>query len=146
LEELQRQFELKMSIRERTTETNTAVNQIRKLRTQIEAWEKRAGSNAAITDAARAAKDQLGAVEAELTNVDFEKPRPGPNRIKEKFDALSSMIDESDDAPTQGALEVYDLLRAQLEAQSARLREVLDGPVAQLNAVIAREELSAVGV
>ena len=41
-DELQRQFELKMSIRERTSETNTAVNQIRRLRAQIEGWEKRA--------------------------------------------------------------------------------------------------------
>ncbi|MBV9598388.1 MAG: glycosyl hydrolase [Chloroflexi bacterium] len=145
LEELQRQFELKMAIRERTSETNTAVNQIRRLRAQIEAWEKRAGSKTAVRDAARAAKDQLKSVEAELINVDFEKPRPGPNRLKEKFDALSSMIDESDDAPTRGAHEVYDMLRQQLEAQQTRLREVLDGPVAELNAAIAREGVPAVG-
>jgi photosystem II stability/assembly factor-like uncharacterized protein len=146
LEDLQRQFELKMSIRERTSETNTAVNQIRRLRAQIEAWEKRAGSNATVREAARTATDQLRGVEAELINVDFEKPRPGPNRIKEKFDALSSMIDESDDAPTRGAFEVYDMLRQQLEVQQGRLREVLDGPVAEFNAVVAREGLAAVGV
>src|SRR5262249_19757323 len=105
-DELQRQFDLKMLIRERTSETYTAVNQVRRLRGQIEAWEKRAGSNTAVRDAARNSKDQLRSVEAELINVDFEKPRPGPNRIKEKFDALSSMIDESDDAPTRGAYEV----------------------------------------
>jgi hypothetical protein len=144
--ELQRQFELKMSIRERTSETNTAVNKIRRLRAQIEAWEKRAVSNAAVRDAARAARDQLRAVEAELINVDFEKPRPGPNRIKEKFDALSSMIDESDDPPTRGAFEVYDVLRAQLETQLARFGEVLDGPVAELNAVITREGIPAIGI
>ncbi len=144
--ELERQFALKLSIRERTSETNTAVNQIRRLRAQVEAWEKRAGSNAGIRDAARAAKDQLRSVEVELINVDFEKPRPGPNRVKEKLDALSSMIDESDDPPTQGALDVYELLRGELESQLARLRTVLDGPVAEFNAVVAREGLPAVGV
>jgi photosystem II stability/assembly factor-like uncharacterized protein len=146
-EELRRQFELKMSIRERTSETNTAVNQIRRLRAQIEAWEKRLGaSNTSVRDAARGLKDQLRAVEAELINLDFEKPRPGPNRIKEKLDALSSMIDESDDAPTEGAFQVYEVLRAQLETQLARLREVVDGPVAELNAAIAREGIPAIGV
>ncbi|MBV9577926.1 MAG: glycosyl hydrolase [Chloroflexi bacterium] len=145
LEELQRQFELKMAIRERTSETNTAVNQIRRLRAQIESWEQRAGSNTAVRNAARTVKDQLRAVEAELINVEFEKPRPGPNRIKEKFDALSSMIDESDDAPTQGALQVYDMLAQQLETQTARLREVVAGPVAEFNAAITREGIPPVG-
>jgi hypothetical protein len=145
-DELQRQFDLKISIRERTSETNTAVNQIRRLRGQIEAWEKRAGSNTAVRDAARAAKDALRGVEAELINVDFEKPRPGTNRIKEKLDSLSSMIDESDDAPTQGAFEVYDMLRGQLETQTARLREAIDGPVAAFNSVIAVERLAAVSL
>ncbi|HEY1291563.1 MAG TPA: glycosyl hydrolase [Chloroflexota bacterium] len=145
-DDLQRQFELKMSIRERTSETNTAVNQIRRLRGQIEAWEKRAGTNTTVRDAARNARDQLRSVEAELINVDFEKPRPGPNRIKEKFDALSSMIDESDDAPTRGAYEVYEMLRGQLDAQRARLQQVIEGPVAEFNAVITREAIPAVGV
>jgi hypothetical protein len=145
-EELQRQFDLKMSIRERTSETNTAINQIRRLRAQIEAWEKRADATGALRDAARLAKEALRGVEAELINVDFEKPRPGPNRIKEKFDSLSSMIDESDDPPTQGAVDVYEMLRGQLEVQLARSREVMAGRVAEFNAVIAREGLPAVGV
>ena len=84
-------------------------------------------------------------VEGELINLDFEKPRPGPNRIKEKLDALSSMIDESDDAPTRGALEVYDMLREQLEAQLGRLKEVVDGPVRSFNELIRSEGLPAVG-
>ena len=90
-------------------------------------------------------KEQLLSIESELINVDFEKPRPGPNRIKEKLDALSSMIDESDDAPTQGAYAVYGMLRGQLESQQARLREVVDGPISELNAAIAREGIPAIG-
>jgi hypothetical protein len=56
------------------------------------------------------------------------------------------MIDESDDAPTQGAFQVYEMLRAQLETQLAALRDVLDGPVAEFNALIQREGLQPVGV
>ena len=56
------------------------------------------------------------------------------------------MIDESDDPPTQGAFDVYALLRAQLEAQSARLQDVIGGPVAELNALITREGIPAIGV
>jgi photosystem II stability/assembly factor-like uncharacterized protein len=144
--ELEAQFKLKLAIRDRSSETNTAINQIRRIRQQVEEWEKRAGDRAQIKDAARSLKDQLRSIEAELINIDFEKPRPGPNRIKEKLDALSSMIDESDDAPTRGAQEVYDLLRTQLETQLARLRELIDGPIQSFNQLLRSLEVPPVGV
>src|SRR5918912_31216 len=140
------EFELKLAIRDRTSETNTAINQIRRLRQQVEEWEKRAGDRAQIKDAAKSLKDQLRGVEAELINVDFEKPRPGPNRIKEKLDPLSSMIDESDDAPTRGAYEVYDMLRAQVETQLGRLRELVDGPIKSFNELIQSQGVPPVAV
>jgi photosystem II stability/assembly factor-like uncharacterized protein len=144
--QLREQFELKVAIRDRTSETNTAINQLRRMREQVEAWEKRAGEREAIKSASKSLKEQLRAIEAELINVDFEKPRPGPNRIKEKLDSLSSMIDESDDAPTRGAHEVYDLLRTQLEAQLAALRALLEGPVAAFNELIRSDGPPPVGV
>ena len=140
------QFELKLAIRDRTSETNTAINQIRRIRQQVEDWEKRAGDRAQIKEAAKSLKDQLRSIEAELINVDFEKPRPGPNRIKEKLDALSSMIDESDHAPTRGAHEVYDLLRGQLETQLARLRELIDGPINAFNQLLRSLDVPPVGI
>ena len=125
-----------MAIRERSSEAHAAINQIRRVREQVEAWEKRAADRAGMKDAAVALKDQLKAVEGELINLDFEKPRPGTNRVKEKLDALSSMIDESDDAPTRGAHEVYEQLRAQLDEQRRKLTEVLDGPVKAFNELV----------
>jgi hypothetical protein len=145
-EDLRAQFDLKLAIRDRTSETNTAINQLRRLRKQVEEWEKRAGDRARLRDAAKALKEQLKGVEGELINLDFEKPRPGPNRIKEKFDALSSMIDESDEKPTRGAHEVYDMLRGQLERQLARFKELCDGPVKEFNELIRSEGLPVVGV
>ncbi len=144
--DLRAQFELKLAIRDRTSETNTAINQLRRFRQQVEDWEKRAGDRTSIRDAAKSLKDELKGVEGELINLDFEKPRPGPNRIKEKFDALSSMIDESDHAPTRGAQEVYEMLRSQLEAQLARLKKLVDGPVKSFNELILAEGLPPVGV
>ena len=144
--DLEAQFALKLAIRDRTSETNTAINQIRRIRQQVEEWDKRAGDRAQIKDAAKSLRDQLRSIEAELINVDFEKPRPGPNRIKEKLDALSSMIDESDDRPTRGAYEVYDLLRTQLETQLARFRELLDGPIPSFNQLLRSLEVPPVGV
>ncbi|MGI9148353.1 MAG: VPS10 domain-containing protein [Chloroflexota bacterium] len=129
LDDLKAQFDLKMAIRDRSSEAHATINLIRRVREQVEAWEKRAADQGGVKDSARALKDQLKAVEGELINLDFEKPRPGTNRVKEKLDALSSMIDESDHAPTRGAHEVYEQLRAQLEEQRRALTELLEGPV-----------------
>jgi hypothetical protein len=145
-EDLKAQFELKAAIRDRSSETHTAINQIRRVREQVEQWDKRAGDRPAVKDAARELKDQLRAVEAELINLDFEKPRPGPNRIKEKWDALSSMIDESDHAPTAGAREFYAVLNAQLEAQRAKLEQLINGPVKAFSDLIQKEAVPPIAV
>jgi len=81
-----------------------------------------------------------------LINLDFEKPRPGTNRVKEKLDALSSMIDESDHAPTRGAQEVYEQLRSQLEEQRRKLKEVLDGPAKAFGELVKSLDLPPIAI
>ena len=88
----------------------------------------------------------MTAVERELMKLDADKPRPGGARLKEKLQALSGMIDESDHAPTRGATEVYDLLSGQLEAQRRQLREVLDQPLSEFNAVVSALGIQPVAV
>lgn len=146
LADLQAQFKLRLAIRDRTSETIVAINQIGRIRSQVEQWEKRSGGRASVKDAARALKDQLKAVEAELTNLDIKKPRPGLNRLKEKWEALGSIVDESDDPPTRGAQEVYDQLSSQLQAELQKLKEVVEGPVKDFNALIQKEGVPPVGV
>ena len=57
------------------------------------------------------------------------------------MDALSSMIDESDDAPTRGAHELYAQLRAQLEEQRGKLAEVLEGPASAFGELVKSLEI-----
>jgi photosystem II stability/assembly factor-like uncharacterized protein len=146
LDDLKAQFELKRAIRDRSSEAHAAINQIRRLREQVESWDKRASERAEVKEAARSLKEQLKAVEGELINLDYEKPRPGVNRLKEKLDALSSMIDESDDLPTRGAQELYEELHNQLNEQRRKLDEVVAGPVRSFNELVKSLELPAIGV
>jgi photosystem II stability/assembly factor-like uncharacterized protein len=124
--DLAAQFELKTAIRDRASEANVALNRIHRVRTQLDEWVQRAkGPNdeqaARLEEAATQLKDQLRAVEGALINLDAERPRPGPAQIKEKLAALSGLVDEAEQAPTQGAREVYELLRERLEAQREKL-------------------------
>ena len=116
------------------------------MREQVEEWAKRSADHPAIKEAARSLKDELRAIEAELINLDFEKPRPGLNRIKEKWDALSSMIDESDHAPTAGAQAFYAELKTQLDAQRDNLQKLVDGPVKTFSALVQKEGVPPIAV
>jgi photosystem II stability/assembly factor-like uncharacterized protein len=124
-DDLRAQLKLKLALRDRLSELHEALNRITRVRRQLEEWERRANSSQ-VSDATRTLKDELAAIERELMNLDAQKPRPGPSRLKEKLSILSSMIDESDHSPTQGAHEVYALLREQLDEQRQRLARLLD--------------------
>src|SRR6266567_2658508 len=68
--DMQAQFELKLAIRERLSETHSAINQIRRVRDQVEEWLKRAPDSTAIKEGARSLKEELKTVEGKLINLD----------------------------------------------------------------------------
>ncbi|HEV8192336.1 MAG TPA: hypothetical protein VGP82_12785, partial [Ktedonobacterales bacterium] len=147
-EDLRAQFDLKRSIRDQVDEVHRTINQIRRLRKQVESWEERAkadDSHKSIVEAAGPLKEKLTALEGELINTDPDKPQPGPAQLKEKLASLSAMIDESDDVPTQGALGVFALLSEQAGSVQSRLHELLDGDVAAFNELVRASGLPAVG-
>jgi photosystem II stability/assembly factor-like uncharacterized protein len=140
-EELVSQFELKLAIRDRVSELNAGLNRLRRIRAQIEATEERAkvgGGNEELEQAAKALKDELTAIEKNLTLVDSTNPRPGPIKAKEKFGALSGMIDESDDPPTMNAHEVYTLLSEQVEEELTKLHHIASEDAVSFNNLVQR--------
>jgi len=143
--DLEAQLAMKVSVRDRLSEVNTLLNDIQRVREQVEAWTKRSDDRA-LRDAAQSFNDQLKAAEGELINLTSDKPRPGTSRVKEKFESLSGMIDEADAAPTQGAREVYAMLEAQLKEQQKRLADVLDQPLRAVNNAVTALGLPPIGV
>jgi photosystem II stability/assembly factor-like uncharacterized protein len=146
--DLRAQFELKSAIRDRLDEVHVALNTLRRLRGQIEGWEGRAKGVAGgegLTEAAKSLKDTLTAIEGELINVNADKPQPGASALKEKLATLSGMIDESDDAPTQGAREVYTLLSEQVGVEREKLQRVMDEDIKSFNDLVRSLELPPVG-
>ena len=133
---LEEQYELKASIRDEVSRVHEALNQLRTVRKQLIAWTERTEedeANKAIYEQANKLKEDLDEIEGKLLNVTADKPRPGASAIREKLVALSAMIDESDDRPTQGGQEVYAMLADQIEATTAQLRRTLTDDVAALN-------------
>ncbi len=133
--ELQEQFEMKLALRNDISTVHEALNQLRGIKKQVEAWEGRLKDDSNREEVVKAAgevKEALTAVEGELTNLDSDKAQPGVSKLKEKLVALSMMIDESDHAPTAGAVEVQAMIGDQLETIQARLRQTISDDVQKL--------------
>ena len=131
-EDLQAQYQMKSDIRDLVSSTNEAINQINSVRNQVEEWAKRADAGddpEGVRSAAEEVKEKLKSVEGELTQLDAGAAQPGESKIREKLLSLTAMIDESDARPTQGAEEVHKLLSEQLDAQKARLAQIISEDV-----------------
>ncbi|HET9017484.1 MAG TPA: glycosyl hydrolase, partial [Thermomicrobiaceae bacterium] len=147
VQDLEEQYRVKRDLRDRISEVHRAINQIRSVRKQVESWESRAsdaGKGNAIAAAAGTLKEQLGAIEGQLIQVNSGKAQPGTAALNEKLSTLSGMIDESDDRPTAGAREVYDMLAEQVQDVTARLRDVLERDLAAFNGAIESSGVPAV--
>lgn len=131
-DDVKAQFALKQQICDQLSTVHATLNQIYKVRGQVEEWERRAKGHASeerVTTAATALKDQLKTIEGTLVNLDADKSQPGTAKLKEKLGALSAMIDESDHIPTRGAGEVYTMLEGHVEAEQKKFQQLLDETV-----------------
>jgi len=137
-DDLAAQFALKLAIRDQLSVVHGLLNQIQRVRKQVDEWEARlkarqpaGGSAEPLTAAATALRDRLAALEGDLLLVEPDKPQPAPNKLKEKLATLSSMIDESDHPPTRGATELFASLSAQAADARSRLDQIIAEDVAR---------------
>ncbi len=80
-----------------------------------------------------------------LIQTNPDASQPGGARLKDKLATLSAMIDESDDAPTQGAREVFADLGNRVDQQQETLAEIVSSDVANFNGKVSASGLAAVG-
>jgi photosystem II stability/assembly factor-like uncharacterized protein len=131
-QDLRAQYQMKSDIRDLVTAVNESVNKIRSIKGQIDEWAKRADAGSdpeGIRSAAEELKEKLTAIEGEFVQLDAGKAQPGTSKLREKLLALTSMIDESDAKPTQGAEEVFNLLSEQVDTQKANLAQAVSEDV-----------------
>jgi photosystem II stability/assembly factor-like uncharacterized protein len=145
-----RQTELGLQVRDKHSELNRAVNQIRAMREQVDAWVKRGKSNGKteqVESAAKELKAKLDAVEGELLQVKAKSMQDTlnhPVKLNTKLVSLGHSIGMSDSAPTAQMVELYDNLAERLDAQLARLREITEQDVAAFNKAVQEAALPAV--
>src|SRR6185312_3483982 len=130
-QDLQKQFDLLMKIRDRVTQTHDTVNQIRDIRSQITALNKRLEGQPqakAVADAGKQLDKKMTEVEEVLIQT---KAKSGqdvlnyPIRLNNYLVALGGVVGSADSAPTQVSYEVFDMLSKQLDEQLAKWKQIV---------------------
>ena len=146
-QDLAEQYQMKAGIRDRVSQIHEMVNQINRINKQIEGWTERidaSGGNDSLKKDAQAIKEKLDPILNGLIQTNPDASQPGGARLKDKLTTLSAMIDESDDAPTQGANEVFADLGTRVEAEQEKLQQLVSTDVASFNSKVSASGIAPV--
>jgi hypothetical protein len=145
----QAQYDLLARINRKLSEAHDAVNQIRDVTGQINAWSTRVKGQERLTEVVRAAdalKKTLTTIEEAIfkTEPDADLFYTAVMKLSGRLAALKFAVDFNNYAPTRQAVEVYEELTGKIDGQLGRLGEVLQTDLAQLNQRIRDTELPAI--
>ena len=147
--DLHEQFKFAMQIRDKVSEANTAVVQVRSLRDQVKDRMEKVPPRrrAEIQKIVDALMVPITAVEEEVYQVKlhaFEDPLNYPIKLNNKIAALAGVVGSADARPTDQSYEVYKRLSDQLDAQLEKLRAALAKELPRVNAAFRREKLQPI--
>jgi hypothetical protein len=149
-EDLRKQFDLLLKLRDREEEMNAAILGIRDLRAQLQALEKRLGAaeqTKSVTGSGAELRKKIAAIEEELIQVNAtaqEDEANYPTKLNSKLGYLTGAVDSADTAPTESEIAVFADLDKQVDAQLVRWREVLSKDLPALNEAMRKANVPSV--
>ena len=144
--DLQRQFDLAIRIRDRTSDANEAVIRIRDVKAQIADRLGKAKPGRIKTQGDELA-GKLSAVEEEIYQVrnrSNQDPLNFPIKINNRLAALRRSVETGDNPPTAAAYEIFSVLSADLQKQLDALAAVEKTDLAAFNKALAAAKLESV--
>jgi photosystem II stability/assembly factor-like uncharacterized protein len=148
-EDFQKQLSLSLQVRDKLSQANEGVIQIRDVRGQVEGFVNRYKDNKAIVEAGNALIKRLTAVEEELyqtKNRSSQDPLNYPIKLNNKIAALLGVIASTDVAPTRQTYQVFEELATQLNAQLKILEGLVKTDVPAFNKLVRDQNVPAVVV
>ncbi|HTU46746.1 MAG TPA: hypothetical protein VMF91_16890 [Bryobacteraceae bacterium] len=154
-EQYSAQLELELQLRDKLSQANAAVVEIRDVRKQIDELNARlrdiAGTEKSklVSDKAKSLSDQLTAIEEAIyqtKNRASEDPLNFPVKLNDKLAALLSSIGDADAPPTASQQQVYEDLATSINAQTTKLKEVMDTEIPALNKLVRDQNIPAIAV
>ncbi|HKT51163.1 MAG TPA: glycosyl hydrolase [Candidatus Angelobacter sp.] len=149
-QDLEKQFDLLMKIREGVTQAHDTINQIRDIRAQINALNKRLEGQpqaAAVADAGKQLDKKMTAVEEVLIQTKAKSNQDVlnyPIRLNNYLVALGGVVGSADSAPTQASYDVFNMLRKQLDDELAKWKQILVTDVPAYDDVVKKQAVPAI--
>jgi hypothetical protein len=141
LADWQAQSALALQIRDRFSEANDAVSEIRRIRTALadrkgKLPSAQAGAFAAISGAFSTALTQVEDSLYQTQNRSGEDPLNFPIRLNNRIGALLGVVQSADGRPTQQSYQVYTVVSSELTKTLAKLKRVLDTSLPKVNEML----------
>ena len=149
-DDLAKQFDLLLKIRDKVTETDDAIIQIRDVREQVNAENKRLKNDPrekAVEDAGKALDKKMTEVEEQLIQT---KAKSGqdvlnfPVRLNNDLVALSGVVGSADTAPTRQSYEVFEEVSKKVDEQLAKWKTIVSTDVAAYNNLVKQQDVPAI--
>ena len=102
-----------------------------------------------VADRAKQVSEELTAVEEALyqtKNRASEDPLNYPIRLNNKLAALYAAVQAADAAPTASQQQVYEDLATGINAQIAKLKQIMETGVPALNKLVREQDIPAIAV
>jgi len=135
------QFRLLIAIRDKTTEANNAVRTVRNMRWQVaDRAPKLTGAPA--EEFKKLAGEMMGELSAgeqevyQVKNQSSQDPLNYPIKLNNQIAALAGTVGSGEYRPTKQAVEAFNTLNGQLQAQLKAIKGSLDESLPRLNAIL----------
>ncbi len=152
LADIKEQFDFSIAVRDKLTETNKAIKQIRTTREQINRVIEPMKGKEDMKDATELAKsilDEIKKIEEALyqtKNRSGQDPLNFPVRLNNKLGALGSEVDGSDFKPTEQVKAVYKEVTEKIDGQLNQLNKVMTDKIPKFNEIIKQKQVSAITI
>jgi hypothetical protein len=133
--ELREQFDLAIQIRDKVSEANNAVIQIRSIKDQVKERSSKA-TDAQLKTAADRLTTNLSAVEEQIyqvRNQSSQDPLNFPIKLNNRLASLLSVVGAGDGKPIGNAAPIFKDLSAELKVQTDKLQQVLASDLPAFN-------------
>ncbi len=143
-------FDFIQKVNKSVSEAHKGINQIRKMRTQINGYVdgiKDTTMAAKFKKEAKPINTELDEIEAQLMQPKAKAPQDVlafPIMLNDKIAGLASDVAESDTKPTKVSYAIYDDLKAKLDVQLAKLKTIIDTKVPAFNKMVSDEKIPAI--
>jgi photosystem II stability/assembly factor-like uncharacterized protein len=145
-DDLARQFELSIKVRDKTSQANEMVILIRDVKKQLKDRTDKANDKT-IAEAVGPVARRLGALEEDLYQVrnrSSQDPLNFPIKLNNQLAALRRIIETGDGRPTDQSYVVFGELSAQLDELNKKLDRLLKADLALVNKLLQERKLDPV--